>query len=85
MEVLVGSMLGNGHLECSNKSVIFTNYKSATRPNASYALWLNSFFYEHGYTANSQSLSYIHTANNNREYYLVHIAILNLSILKKLK
>lgn len=75
MEVLVGSMLGDGNLECgSNKSGKLAEFISATGPNASYALWLNSFFYEHGYTANSQPRSYIHTANDNREYYQIRIA-----------
>ena len=75
LEVIVGSLLEDGHLECrSNRSIRFTNTKSATGPNADYAYWLNSFFYKRGYTASLELNSYTHTSNDNREYFNVRIA-----------
>jgi hypothetical protein len=69
IEIMIGSLLGDGHLEKRVKGIGTRLIVEQTNQNVEYLMWLNKFFYKRGYCTSFKPKIFKRIKKNNVIYY----------------
>jgi ubiquinol-cytochrome c reductase cytochrome b subunit len=69
IQVIIGSLLGDGHLEKRSKSIGTRLILEQTNQNVEYLMWLYKFFYNQGYCSSLKPKIFKRIRKNNVIYY----------------